>query len=127
MPRLTIALDIDGTITRHPAFFACLSQAMIAAGHRVIIITYREDRAAAAADLAGWNVAYTSLITATTDALLAAGVDEWKSVICREHGVDVLFEDDARALQHMDDDVLSLLAVDRQRHDLRVVTREGAL
>ncbi len=36
------ALDIDGTITERPEFFAVLSRALRAAGHRVLILTYRD-------------------------------------------------------------------------------------
>ena len=34
-PTITIALDIDETITAHPGFFAFISQALVQAGHRV--------------------------------------------------------------------------------------------
>jgi len=39
---MNVGLDIDGTITEHPAFFALLSTAFRAAGHRVLIFTYRD-------------------------------------------------------------------------------------
>ena len=41
---MVVAFDIDDTISRHPQFFAFLTQALIAAGHKVLIITFRSDR-----------------------------------------------------------------------------------
>lgn len=60
---MVIGLDIDGTITRHPNFFAFISQALVQGGHQVVVITFREDRKSAADDLAVWGVAYSELIT----------------------------------------------------------------
>lgn len=124
---MVVAFDIDGTITRHPAFFACISRGLLASGWSVVIITFREDRVATARDLRSWGVEYTHLVTATTDAPLSAGVDEWKAGVCREHGVQMLFEDDARVLVHLDASVVPMLVVDPSRHDLAAITRPDAL
>ena len=40
---MVIGLDIDGTITRHPEFFAFISQALVQGGHRLVVITFRKD------------------------------------------------------------------------------------
>src|SRR5664279_2331057 len=88
---MVIAFDIDDTISRHPRFFAFLTQALIAAGHNVLIITFRQDRPAAEAALRDWGVRWTTLITSTLDACLAAGVDEWKASECRKARVDLFF------------------------------------
>jgi hypothetical protein len=37
---MVIGLDIDGTISRAPKFFAFLSQAALKAGHDVVVITW---------------------------------------------------------------------------------------
>jgi hypothetical protein len=105
---MVVAFDIDDTITKHPQFFAFLTQALIAAGHKVLIITFREDRLATESDLQGWGVGWTTLITSTLDACLETGVDEWKSSECRKAGVDVFFEDDPNVLQHIASDTLCL-------------------
>jgi len=99
---MVVAFDIDDTISRHPQFFAFLTQALKAAGHQVLIITFREDRLAAESDLRDWGIAWTTLITSTLEACLATGVDEWKSSECRKAGVDVFFEDDPNVLKHID-------------------------
>lgn len=117
---MVIALDIDDTITRHPPFFSVLSQALVAAGHTVVIITYRQDREEAAGALEGWGIAYDTLVTHSLEIELAEGYDpeQWKARVCREHGVEVFFEDSARVLKHVDPGTLCLLAVDPDRHDL---------
>jgi hypothetical protein len=123
---MIVALDVDGTITRNPPFFALLSGALKAAGHEVIILTFREDRDALAADLAEWGIAYGRLITATTTDLLAGGPDEWKARVCRELGVDVFFEDVPEVLERLDDSVLAFLPVDRRKHRLDHLSAEAA-
>jgi hypothetical protein len=105
---MVTAFDIDGTITRHPAFFAFLTQALVQAGHQVLIVTFREDRAAAEADLDRWGIAYHRLITSSLEACFKHGVDRWKAVACREQGVEVFFEDDPDVLAHVDAGTLCL-------------------
>lgn len=111
-------MDIDDTITRHPVFFAFLSNALIAAGHEVLILTFRIDRAGADADLRTWGVVYSELITPSPDPDSWDGTDEWKAQVCRERGVQVLFEDSPEVLRHVDQSVLGLMAVDMGRYDL---------
>ena len=111
MDRMIIALDIDDTITRRPEFFSHLSRSLVAAGHRVLIITYKQDRDSAEADLRSWGIAYDLLITSTLESCLEHGVEQWKAAVCREHGVDVFFEDDPDVLRHVDDSVACLVPV----------------
>ena len=114
---MIIGLDIDDTITRHPEFFSFLSQALVEAGHRVIIITFRESREETAAELAAWGIAYNDLVTVDFDACVKHGAEEWKGVVCREHGVEILFEDDPDVLRHVDDSVLCMMPVDNDSDD----------
>lgn len=95
---MVIAFDIDGTITRHPPFFAFLTQALVEAGHQVLIITFREDRSRTKADLASWGIAYDRLIASSLESSLEHGPDGWKAWECRKAGVDVFFEDDPDVL-----------------------------
>ena len=112
---MVIGLDIDDTITRHPAFFAFLSQALIDAGHKVVIITFRGERESTEADLREWGIAYSELFLGTYEAVREVGVDEWKSTVCQRHGVEVFFEDDADVLRHVDPGVACFMAVDHAR------------
>lgn len=101
---MTIAFDIDDTITRHPAFFALLSNALAQAGHRVLIITFRDEhsREVTEADLREWGIAYEQLICWSMESCDLADIDAWKATVCRAHGVDVFFEDDPDVLAHVD-------------------------
>jgi len=105
--------DIDDTITRHPEFFSLLTNALQKAGHTILIITYREGRKETKADLRAWNIAYDTLITSTLEACLEHGVDKWKAAVCREHNVDIFFEDDPKVISHIDETVLCMMPITR--------------
>ena len=55
----TLGLDLDGCIDEAPDFFMTLSKVWPG---RVVIVTYRGDRAKAEADLAKYNIRYTDLV-----------------------------------------------------------------
>jgi hypothetical protein len=105
---MVIAFDIDGTITRNPPFFAFLTQALVDAGHRVLIITFRESRPATEADLASWGIVYDQLITSSLDLCMQHGVDGWKAAECRKAQVEIFFEDDPDVLARIDPSTLCL-------------------
>jgi NAD(P)-dependent dehydrogenase (short-subunit alcohol dehydrogenase family) len=106
-----IGFDIDGTITRHPAFFAFLARSLRSAGHRVTIITYRHDRASAAADLAAMEVSYDALVAYDPERTPPPDFDRWKGDICAELGVEVFFEDRPETLNHLPPSTVGLLVV----------------
>lgn len=115
---MTIGIDIDGTITRCPAFFALISHALIAAGHRVVIVTFREDRESAAADLGGWGVAYSELVTWSFAGNAGLDMFAWKGAVCAERGIEILFDDDPQVLSALPANVVSMMVVDHDEHDL---------
>ena len=84
---MKVALDIDGTISEHPEFFAVLSAALRGAGHQVIVLTYRDPERAEATrrQLADWGVVF--------DELVIAPALEAKGELCAAHGVDLFFDD----------------------------------
>ncbi|MCC5787668.1 MAG: hypothetical protein JJU33_13325 [Phycisphaerales bacterium] len=98
---MVVALDIDGTIDQHPEFFAHLSESLVSAGHRVVVITFRENERETAAALDAWGIRYHELIVNDLDEQHSVGVLEWKGVVCTRLGVDVFFEDDAEVLAHV--------------------------
>ncbi len=57
---MKVALDIDGTISEHPEFFAMLSSALRAAGHQVLILTYRDQASGEAtrAQVIAWGIQF---------------------------------------------------------------------
>jgi uncharacterized HAD superfamily protein len=84
---MKVALDIDGTISEHPEFFAALSVALRATGHFVLVLTYRDParNEATKAQLAAWGVEF--------DELVIAGSLEAKGELCGTHAVDLFFDD----------------------------------
>ena len=108
---MVIGLDIDDTITRNPEFFAFLSHSAVNVGHKVIIITFREDREATQKALEGWNIVYDELITSTLESSFQYGVDGWKAAMCKEHKVDIFFDDDSSVIKHIDASTLCLMPV----------------
>jgi uncharacterized HAD superfamily protein len=97
---VTIALDIDGTISEHPEFFALLSAAFRRAGHRVIVLTYRDPARVAATreQLARWGVEF--------DELVIAGSLGGKGELCAAHGVDLFFDDQDECIVGVPESVL---------------------
>jgi len=120
---MVVALDIDDTITRHPEFFAFLSRRLLDEGHKVVIITFREDRQATRVLLDNLGIAFSTLVTSSLEAHLTHGVDEWKAAVCREHAVDVFFEDDPRVIRHVAEPTVCMMPVDKKLHDLDAMIR----
>lgn len=90
---MIVALDIDGTITRCPEFFSLLSKALKAAGHTVLVITFRGDSVDdIATELEGLGIVFSELVTAPMTLFMRDFVT-WKASVCAERNVDILFED----------------------------------
>lgn len=97
---MRIALDIDGTITEHPQFFALLSVSLRAAGHHILVLTYRDPNRAEAtkAELATWGVQFDELVIAES----LAG----KGDLCSAYGVDLFFDDQDECIANVPERVL---------------------
>src|SRR5262249_22186948 len=89
---MIVALDIDGTNSERTAVLALLSSALRAAGHRVLVLTYRDPARAdhTRAELAGWGIAFDELVFAPSL--------EGKGALCRAHAVDVFVDDQDECL-----------------------------
>ncbi len=108
---MRIGLDIADTMTRHWPFFAFLAGALLDAGHEVVVLTFRMDRAGAEADLVDHGVRYSKLVTATEPELDRAGWERWKGVVCLELGIELLIDDDPEVQNHLPAGVLGLMPV----------------
>ena len=97
---MNVALDIDGTISEHPQFFAALSVALRAGGHRVLILTYRDAARTEStkAELSRWGIQFEKL-------LLARSMAE-KGTLCEVHNVDVFFDDQDECITPVPERVL---------------------
>ena len=116
---MIIGLDIDGTITRHPEFFAFVSQALICAGHEVIVVTFRQDRESATLDLAEWGISYSRLVTWDPALWGHERMLRWKGEVCRDLNIGVLFEDDPQVLSLVHPETVSMMVVDHEVHPLQ--------
>ena len=123
---MNIALDLDDTISRCPPFFSILSKAFIASGHKVYVITHREDRAFAAEDLAAYGISYDELILPTveefqrnTSGEWRTSIGAWKAEMCRRLEVDVCIDDMPDVVNALDERILALMVVDRSLGDVR--------
>jgi hypothetical protein len=97
---MKVALDIDGTISEHPEFFALLASTLRAAGHRVVVLTYRDPARAEAtrAQLAAWGVGFDELV-------IAPSLDV-KGELCGALGVDLYFDDQDECIAAVPERVL---------------------
>ena len=109
---MRIGIDIDDTITRCPEFFALISRALVAGGHEVYVISYREGQEAVRAELGGWGIAYSDVVLPTNEELDNAGFYEWKVQTCRRLKIDVLFEDMPEVINRLDDSVVAFMPYD---------------
>lgn len=113
---MIVALDIDGTITANPPFFATLSRAIIREGGKVLIVSSRantyEVRCSTAAELVGYGIEYTELfliddIEAAAERCPHKDLNWWEKYlwqkvdICVRNKVGILFEDDAQVIDLM--------------------------
>lgn len=111
---MNIALDIDGTITRQPKFFAVLSRAVRASGGKVFIVTSRADtqevRALTRREMDSYKVEYDELVViADSEQARAAcphGELDWyqrylwqKVSACLNRKVTIVFEDDEKVAE----------------------------
>lgn len=87
-PAPTLGLDLDGVLDESPIFFRLLTAVWPG---KVIIITFREDRAKAKADLAKIGVRYDELVL--VDRL------DGKAEVIMQMGISVYIDDQPEALR----------------------------
>ncbi len=118
---MRIAIDIDGTITRSPEFFAFLSKALIDAGHQVIIVTYRLDRELTTEELAEYGVQFHELVIPES---FDHEVAEWKIEAYQRVKPDVVFEDMLEVVNGLPPSIVSLVPLAPKSGDLQYVTKK---
>lgn len=97
---MKIALDIDGTISERPEFFALLPASFRTAGHHILVLTYREvtQEAATRAQLIAWGIAFDELVIVRSL--------ESKGEACVLHGVDLFFDDQDECIASVPEHIL---------------------
>jgi uncharacterized HAD superfamily protein len=97
---MKVALDIDGTISEHPDFFAVLSSALRASGHQIVVLTYRDParNEETKRQLASWGIVFDELVITTSL--------ESKGELCEELEVDLFFDDQDECITKVPERVL---------------------
>ncbi len=112
---MRIGLDIDGTITRAPEFFAFLSKALMDAGHQVAVVTHRMDRRLTEEELAEYGVQYHELILPEE---FDHEIAEWKIEAFKKLQPDVVFEDMLDVVNGLPKMVVSFVPLSQKHGDL---------
>jgi len=114
---MNVALDIDETITKHPEFFAFLSKALMDAGHKVFVVTFRWNREECVRELGFMGICYDELhLAETEEEMRETGFYGWKVQKCKELKIDILFEDMVPVADMLDGDVLTFVPYDKESH-----------
>jgi len=110
---MNIALDIDGTITKHPEFFAIVSRSIRASGGKVYVVTSRSNsdgvRVQTQKELKSYGIPFDELFIipdAKPDQRPCPHDElDWyqkylyqKVTVCLEHEVAIVFEDDQKVI-----------------------------
>jgi hypothetical protein len=98
IPAPTLGLDLDGVLDESPIFFGLLTSVWPG---KVVIVTYRSDRARAEADLAELGIRYDELV-------LVARL-EAKAQVIVEKGIKIYIDDQPEALKGVPPTVTILL------------------
>ena len=104
---MKIALDLDGTITRYPEFFATLSQLW---DDDVYVITFRDSMETSVADCRRYGVKYKEIILANKD-------DDTKAIEIERLGIGVFFDDMPEFLIHTKKNVATFLVRNEENFD----------
>lgn len=114
---MNIGIDIDGTISAAPEFFAALTRAFRQAGHRVYIITCREPMTVRAtrSELADWGIEYDDMHLCGN----AQNMGQWKAKIAAMLDLDVMFDDMPQSLCRLAPGITRFWLCDSKAYDLK--------
>ncbi|HNO78713.1 MAG TPA: hypothetical protein PKN33_11690 [Phycisphaerae bacterium] len=113
---MRIGLDIDGTITRAPEFFAFLSKVLMAAGHHVAVVTHRMDRRLTEEELAEYGVQYHELILPEE---FDHEIAEWKIEAFEKMQPDIVFEDMLDVVNGLSKSIVSFVPLSHKQGELQ--------
>lgn len=93
-----LGIDLDGCVDESPEFFRILTQMWPG---DVIVITFREDKAKAIADLNKYQIRFTEVV------LVKSLTSKWESIV--EHDVGFYIDDQPEALKWVPSTVAVML------------------
>lgn len=97
IPNPVVGIDLDGTIDENPLFFQIFTHSWPG---KIIIVTMRDDREKAEADLKANYIRY--------DEVVLVDKPEQKAFVIRLHSISVYFDDQDEMLVGIDPEVLVL-------------------
>ncbi len=113
---MKIGLDLDNTITDAPWLFSILCAGLIAKGHEVHILTYRDgDPEETAEELRILGITYTELHLPT----VTEDMSKWKGRLAKELRLDVMIDDSPENLAEMPENVTRLWMCDPEIYNLK--------
>jgi predicted ATP-dependent endonuclease of OLD family len=114
---MNIGIDLDGTITEMPQLFAVLTNALIATGNKVHIITYRDDtKEEIAKELEDFGVSFTEIWLPNKDVNPVA----WKRELAKVLDLDMMFEDSPEVLDGMPEKVKRIWICNQEIFNLKI-------
>ena len=121
LPSMIVGLDLDGTISELPEMFAILASGLLARGHEVHVITYREPSTedAVREELEGYGLPFTGVHLPGP----GARPPEWKARIAQELDLDLMGEDSPEVLARQPEGGRRLWLCDPEIFDLDLCIR----
>ena len=116
---LKIGIDMDGTITELPEFFALLARALRAAGHQVHIVSFRDpkDLDKSRAEVQQLGVEFDDIHHPRDD----EDIPQFKARMARELKLDMLFDDMPEALIDLPEHTKRMWLCDPKVYDMKAV------
>lgn len=122
---MNVGIDLDFTITELPEFFRILTGALRDAGHKVYVVSFRDNEGleASAGEAREHGVSFDGLFHPEDD----EGLSEFKARMARELAIDIFIDDMPEAFLDMPSGVERFWLCDPSLYDMRrmVAASEG--
>jgi hypothetical protein len=107
--KMRIGLDLDKTITATPWMFSAMTKGLIANGHTVFIITYRDQelKEYTIKQLKELDIQYNILFLPPNR---NTSPEKWKARLAKNLGLDVMFDDQVSILSSMPENIHTFLS-----------------
>lgn len=113
---MNIGIDIDGTITEMPQFYAVLTAAMKQFGHKIYIVSYRGSWGDAETinELTSWNITYDKLCTCSDNVTAAV----FKRKMAETLSLDLMIDDEPEVINALPPKCKRFWVCDREIYDI---------
>jgi hypothetical protein len=114
---MNVGIDIDATITETPEIFALLSHALREAGHRVYVVSFRDQDGLdeSRAEVDKYGISYDDIFHPQDH----EDIPQFKARMARELELDIFFDDMPEAFTQMPPKVKRFWLCDPEVYDLK--------